>query len=210
MGRSGAIIEHMFAVDPLQPSLFGESEPVPDHGFGSLERIDLDPRSWLDYAPGWLAGDARLYDFLADTVEWEQPEVRMYDKVVRTPRLVGQVAAGSHPVLGEMVRLLSARYQIAMDRLSAGWYRTGADSVAWHGDRIARERPDSIVATVSLGGPRRFLIRPKGGGTSTGFDLGRGDLVVMGGACQRLWEHTIPKTASAPPRIALMFRHAYD
>jgi alkylated DNA repair dioxygenase AlkB len=82
--------------------------------------------------------------------------------------------------------------------------------VAWHGDRIARERPDSIVATVSLGGPRRFLIRPKGGGTSTGFDLGRGDLVVMGGACQRLWEHTIPKTASAPPRIALMFRHAYD
>jgi len=210
LGRSGAIIEHMFAVDPLQPSLFGESEPVPDHGFGSLERIDLDPRSWLDYAPGWLAGDARLYDFLADTVEWEQPEVRMYDKVVRTPRLVGQVAAGSHPVLGEMVRLLSARYQIAMDRLSAGWYRTGADSVAWHGDRIARERPDSIVATVSLGGPRRFLIRPKGGGTSTGFDLGRGDLVVMGGACQRLWEHTIPKTASAPPRIALMFRHAYD
>jgi alkylated DNA repair dioxygenase AlkB len=42
------------------------------------------------------------------------------------------------------------------------------------------------------------------------FDLGGGDLVVMGGACQRLWEHTVPKVASAPPRIALMFRHAYD
>ena len=200
----------MFAVEPLQPSLFGESEPVPDPGFTTLGRTDLDPESWLDFAPGWLAGDARLYDFLADTVEWQQPEVRMYDKTVRTPRLVGQVDARTNPVLEEMTGLLSDCYRIRMDHLSAGWYRTGADSVAWHGDRIARERPRSIVATVSLGGPRRFLIRPKGGGESTGFDLGRGDLVVMGGACQRLWEHTVPKAASAPPRIALMFRHSYD
>jgi alkylated DNA repair dioxygenase AlkB len=200
----------MFAVSPLQPSLFGESEPIPDAGFAGLERLDLDPASWLDYAPGWLAGDARLYDFLADTVKWEQPEVRMYDKMVKTPRLVGHVDPVSHPVLGEMVELLSGHYGITMDRVSVGWYRTGADSVAWHGDRIARELPHSIVATVSLGGPRRFLIRPKGGGESTGFDLGRGDLVVMGGACQRLWEHTVPKVAAAPPRIALMFRHSYD
>jgi len=200
----------MFAIDPLQPSLFGESEPVPDTGFAGMERLDLDPESWLDYAPGWLVGDARLYDFLVETVGWEQPEVRMYEKLVKTPRLIGRVDPGSHPVLVEMVGLLSDRYQTVMDQVSAGWYRTGADSVAWHGDRIARERPRSMVATVSLGGPRRFLIRPKGGGESTGFDLGRGDLVVMGGACQRLWEHTIPKSASAPPRIALMFRHAYD
>jgi alkylated DNA repair dioxygenase AlkB len=82
--------------------------------------------------------------------------------------------------------------------------------VAWHGDRIARERPYSIVATVSLGGSRRFLIRPKGGGQSRAFELGGGDLVVMGGACQRLWEHTIPKVTVAQPRIALMFRHRYD
>ena len=200
----------MFAVSPLQPSLFGESEPIPDAGFPGLERLDLDPASWLDYAPGWLAGDARLYDFLADAVKWEQPEVRMYDKMVKTPRLVGHVDPVSHPVLGEMVGLLSGHYGITMDRVSVGWYRTGADSVAWHGDRIARELPHSIVATVSLGGPRRFLIRTKGGGESTGFDLGRGDLVVMGGACQRLWEHTVPKVAAAPPRIALMFRHSYD
>lgn len=197
-------------MDPLQSSLFGETEPVPDAGFSSLERARLDPESWLDYAPGWLAGDARLYDFLTESVAWEQPEVRMYDKVVKTPRLVGAVDPGSHPVIGDMVGILSDRYEMALDRVSAGWYRTGTDSVAWHGDRIARERPRSIVATVSLGGPRRFLIRPKGGGPSKRFDLGRGDLVVMGGACQRLWEHTIPKSASAPPRIALMFRHAYD
>jgi alkylated DNA repair dioxygenase AlkB len=200
----------MFAVDPLQPSLFGESAPVPDSTFATLERVELDSDSWLDFAPGWLVGDARLYDFLSETVEWQQPEVRMYEKVVMTPRLVGQVDATSHSALELMIELLSDRYRIRMDKASAGWYRTGSDSVAWHGDRIARDLPHSIVATVSLGGPRRFLIRPRGGGDSRPFNLGGGDLVVMGGACQRLWEHTVPKVASAPPRIALMFRHSYD
>jgi alkylated DNA repair dioxygenase AlkB len=200
----------MFVIEPLQVSLFGEGPPLPDAGFAGLTRHDLDAESWLDYAPGWLSGDATLYATLTEAAEWQQPEVRMYEKMVRTPRLVAQVEPATHPVLGEMIEMLSDRYRIRMDRVSAGWYRTGADSVAWHGDRIARELPHSIVATISLGGPRRFLIRPKGGGESTAFDLGGGDLVVMGGACQRLWEHTIPKVASAPPRIALMFRHSYD
>jgi alkylated DNA repair dioxygenase AlkB len=200
----------MFAVEPLQPSLFAESEPVADTGFGTVEHLELDAASWLEYAPGWLAGDARLYDALTRGVQWHQPEVRMYDRMVKTPRLVGNVGPEVDPVIPHLVDILSGRYGIRLDRVSAGWYRTGIDSVAWHGDRIARDLPHSIVATVSLGGPRRFLIRPKGGGRSIGFDLGRGDLVVMGGACQRLWEHTIPKAAAAPPRIALMFRHSYD
>jgi alkylated DNA repair dioxygenase AlkB len=204
------MIERMFAVEPLQQSLFGEGDPTPDDQFSELAHFDLDSQSWLDFAPGWLAGDSTLYDALTHIVPWQQPEVRMFDKMVRTPRLVGAVDPDSHPVLGEMIDLVSDRYRIRMDRVSAGWYRTGSDSVAWHGDRIAREMPHSIVATVSLGGPRRFLIRPKGGGESIAFDLGGGDLVVMGGACQRLWEHTIPKVASAAPRIALMFRHSYD
>jgi alkylated DNA repair dioxygenase AlkB len=200
----------MFAAEPLQPSLFAESEPVADAAFVMLEHIELDAESWMDYAPGWLAGDARLYDVLTRTVQWRQPEVRMYDKMLKTPRLVGQVDPTAHPVIPDLIEVLSDRYGVRLDRVSAGWYRTGVDSVAWHGDRVARNLPQSMVATVSLGGPRRFLIRPKGGGQSTGFDLGRGDLVVMGGACQRLWEHTIPKTAAAPPRIALMFRHSHD
>lgn len=199
----------MFALDPLQPSLFSEREPVPDRELTTLARHQLDPESWLDYAPGWLVGDTRLFDVLVEAVEWEQPMVVMYERKVRTPRLVGPVDPGVHPVIPELIDLLSDRYRIRMDRVSAGWYRDGSDSVAWHGDRIAREGPYAIVATLSLGGPRRFLIRPKGGGESTGFELGGGDLVVMGGACQRLWEHTVPKVASAPPRIALMFRHRY-
>ena len=156
----------MFAMDPLQPSIFAETDPVADRDFATLTRLDLDPESWLDYAPGWLAGDARLYDVLVREVGWTQPEVRIYDKMVKTPRLVGQVDPGMHPVIPDLIDLLSARYEVRLDRVSAGWYRTGVDSVAWHGDRIARDLPHSIVATVSLGGPRRFLIRPRGGGRS--------------------------------------------
>lgn len=200
----------MFASDVLQVSLFGAGDPSPDREFEAMVRHDLDVESWLDYAPGWLRGDAALFDELVDSVAWEQPEVRMYERMVRTPRLVGTVESARHEVVAEMVEILSDRYQMRLDRVSAGWYRTGADSVAWHGDRIARERPRAIVATVSLGGPRRFLIRSREGGDSIKFDLGAGDLVVMGGACQRLWEHTVPKMRVAPPRIALMFRHAYD
>ncbi len=109
-----------------------------------------------------------------------------------------------------MAEALTNRYGVALDQISAGWYRDGRDSVAFHGDRIARERKQAIVATVSLGSPRRFLIRPRSGGAAKAFSLGHGDLVVMGGSCQRTWEHGVPKTASADGRIALMFRHRYD
>jgi len=87
-----------------------------------------------------------------------------------------------------------------------GLYRTGADSVAWHGDTTARDLPEAVVATVSLGEPRRFLLRPRGGGRTIPFSLGRGDLFVMGGACQRTWQHAVPKVARALPRLAVMFR----
>ncbi len=200
----------MFASSPLQVSLFGSGEPAPDRRFATLDRVQLDVESWLDYAPGWLRGDAELFDLMVDGVDWVQPQVRMYERMVKTPRLVGQVDVSIHDVVADIVEILSDRYRKKLDRVTAGWYRAGSDSVAWHGDRIARDRPRSIVATVSLGGPRRFLIRPREGGESIKFDLGAGDLVVMGGASQRLWEHTVPKVASAPPRIALMFRHAYD
>ena len=67
------------------------------------------------------------------------------------------------------------------------------------------------VATLSLGGPRRFLMRPKGGGPSRSFRLGWGDLMVMGGAAQRTWEHCVPKPRGpANPRISVMFRNFVD
>jgi hypothetical protein len=79
--------------------------------------------------------------------------------------------------------------------------------VAWHRDRIAREISDPIVVLVSLGEPRKFLVRPHGGGPSRAFRLGGGDLLVTGGRFQRDWEHAVPKVAKAGPRISIAFRH---
>lgn len=193
-----------------QVSLFGAGEVACDERFSTLRRIDLDAEAWIDYAPMWLSGDEELFSVLVDRVEWTQPVTRIYDREVLTPRLVATVDAAVHPTVPRLVDVLSARYGIRLDRVSAGWYRDGADSVAYHGDRIARDRPTATVATVSLGSPRRFLIRPRGGGSSTSLSLGHGDLVVMGGSCQRTWEHSVPKAKDAGHRIALMFRHAYD
>lgn len=201
----------MFESGGHQTSLFG-SEPVDfDEDFAALERVWLDGEAWIDYCPLWLSGDQRLYEALADGAEWSQPMVRMYDREVLTPRLMAKVEPSIHPVVPRIVETLSERYEVGLDQLSVGWYRDGNDSVAYHGDRIARERPVATVATMSLGSPRRFLIRPKGGGPARSFSLGHGDLVVMGGSCQRTWEHAIPKVgSSAGPRMALMFRHLYD
>jgi alkylated DNA repair dioxygenase AlkB len=203
-------IEHMFASTQNQASLFGLAPVSFDRDYSELTRLDLDQEAWLDYCPMWLSGDETLFSALVDGVEWSQPVVMMYEREVKTPRLVAKVPPSVHEVIPEIIDSLSDRYEILLDQVSAGWYRDGSDSVAYHGDRIARDRPRSIVATISLGAVRRFLIRPKEGGKATGFSLGHGDLVVMGGSCQRTWEHSIPKVAAAAPRIALMFRHRYD
>jgi alkylated DNA repair dioxygenase AlkB len=79
--------------------------------------------------------------------------------------------------------------------------------VAWHGDTIGRGRSqDTMVAIVSLGYPRRLVLRPRGGGESLSVELAHGDLVVMGGSCQRTWEHAVPKVAHAGPRISVQYR----
>lgn len=203
-------IEHMFDHALAQQSLFGTGAVEFDHAFSALQRIDLGEGAWLDYAPMWLSGHQALFDSLVERAAWEQPVVQMYDRQVLTPRLVARFGSDIHEAVPAMVDALSDRYGIQLDQLSAGWYRSGADSVAPHGDRIARDRHHAIVATVSLGGARRFLIKSKSGGPSRSFSLGHGDLVVMGGTCQRTHEHGIPKIRRAEPRIALMFRHRYD
>ena len=108
----------------------------------------------------------------------------MYDRLVDVPRLVAGLSEDGaiHPLLLAIRDILSRHYGVGFTRVSAAYYRSGEDSVAWHGDYVARSLPEAIVATVSLGEPRRFLLRPKGGGgRSIPFALGRGDLFVMGG-----------------------------
>ena len=87
-------------------------------------------------------------------------------------------------------------------------YRDGNDSVSWHGDKIGSScTEDTMVAIVSLGATRVFALRPHGGGKSLRIQHHHGDLLVMGGSCQRTWEHAIPKTTRpVGPRISIQFR----
>ena len=99
--------------------------------------------------------------------------------------------------------LLGALRAKSFVRTTAALYRDGDDSVAFHGDTTARDLLQATVATVSLGAARKFLVKPTEGGKSQAYALGGGDLVVMGGTCQRTWRHAIPKvTADVGPRIA--------
>lgn len=201
----------MFDTMLAQGSLFGTAVVDFDRSFDTVRRVDLGEGAWLDYAPMWLTGHEAVYQRLVEEADWKQPVVQMYDRQVVTPRLVARLDPDIHDVVPAIIDALSDRYGTRLDQVSAGWYRNGADSVAPHGDRVARERPRSIVATISLGGARRFLIKSKSTGVSHAFSLGHGDLVVMGGSCQRTHEHGVPKVSGyVEPRIALMFRHRYD
>jgi alkylated DNA repair dioxygenase AlkB len=196
-----------------QPSLFAQGEPAPDPEFSGLVRHQLDSSAWVDHVVGWLRGPDALFDELLASTPWESTEQELYGKVVVTPRLVARWPAPADfsrlpPVLGQMRDLLINRYQRQFDSVGANLYRDGRDSVAWHGDRIPRHIVDPIVATVSLGHSRRFLMRPRQGTTRLSLTLLSGDLVVMGGTSQRTWLHAVPKVAAAGPRISIAYRHS--
>ncbi len=191
-----------------QLSLFGQEEPRCDQSFASLRHLTFDLGAWVDLAPGWLSGHAQLFDILLEETAWRSEEREMYDRMVDVPRLYAELPPGRspHPVLERMRRALNVHYATDFNRISLALYRDGRDSVAWHGDYVARRLPEAIVATVSVGAPRRFLLRAYGGGRSHAFSIGWGDLIVMGGSCQRTYQHSVPKVAHADPRIAIMFR----
>lgn len=181
-----------------------------------LERTDLAAGAWVDVRRGWLQGADPLLEALLHDVPWHAERRRMYDSVVDVPRLTKFYAADEtlpHPLLAEARERLSDHYEPELGErfATAGLccYRGGRDSVAWHGDRVGRSRDeDTMVAILSLGSPRPLLLRPRdGGATALRLPLGHGDLVVMGGSCQRTWEHAVPKTSKpVGPRISVQFR----
>jgi alkylated DNA repair dioxygenase AlkB len=203
------------AVHAFQPSLF-DGPPVSfDAGFEGLERIFLDEISWVDHVRGWVRGSDALFEQILRSRRWGQRSRRMYERRVLEPRLTApwSLASGvplDPPVLEELRRCLSCRYGVSFDSAGFNLYRDGHDSVAWHGDRIEKEIKEPIVPLVSLGEPRKFLLRPRGRGHSRAFLLGRGDLLVTGGATQRRWDHSVPKVAYAGPRISVAFRYGLD
>ncbi|MET9336464.1 alpha-ketoglutarate-dependent dioxygenase AlkB [Nonomuraea sp. NPDC003727] len=194
--------------------LFAAEGPGP---LGStVRRVDLGHGAWIDLRPGWIGGADALLDRLITGVRWRAERRHMYDRVVDVPRLLAFYEEGQElpdPVLDEARAALDAHYgaELGEPFATAGlcFYRDGRDSVAWHGDTIGRgSTEDTMVAIVSVGAPRALMLRPRGGGGATvRHELGHGDLLVMGGSCQRTWEHAIPKTARpVGPRVSIQFR----
>jgi alkylated DNA repair dioxygenase AlkB len=195
-----------------QTSLFADD--TTDSVALSPERRLLTRGAWVDVQRSWLPDPDAVFSALVEEVPWRAERREMYDSVVAVPRLVHTYLADAplpHPALVEARTALSRHYlpELGEPFVTAGccFYRDGRDSVAWHGDTIGRGRTaDTMVAIVSVGDPRRLLLRPRGGGASIALTMGHGDLVVMGGSCQRTWEHAVPKVAHAGPRISVQFR----
>jgi alkylated DNA repair dioxygenase AlkB len=211
---SGLSIEHMNGV--LQGSLLDLVASPGPGPLDQLQRTELANRAWIDVLPGWLAGADELFGRLLADVPWRAERRRMYERIVDVPRLLCFYAEGEDlpdPLLIEARDALTAHYAAELGEpfMTAGLclYRDGRDSVAWHGDTIGRgSTQDTMVAILSLGTPRPLLLRPAGaGGAALRHDLGHGDLLVMGGSCQRTWQHAIPKSARPTgPRISVQFR----
>jgi len=182
---------------------------------GAVTRHQLSAGAWVDHLPGWVSGSDEVLEVLLGDIGWREDRRQMYEREVAVPRLLRWYSGTErlpHPLLTEAREALNRHYEPELGEtfVSAGMclYRDGRDSVAWHGDRIGRGRSsDTMVAIVSFGSPRPLMLRPVGGGESLRFPLGHGDLVVMGGSCQRTWEHCIPKTAKpVGPRVSVQFR----
>lgn len=201
----------------FQASLFDIDKGFELADLSAMTRTTLAHGAWLDVLPGWATGADELFERLVRVVPWRAERRPMYDRVVAVPRLLSFYGDGDplpDPALDKAMRALDARYrpELGEPLCTTGLclYRDGADSVAWHGDMSGRRVRQTIVAILSLGNPRAFFLRPtRGGGPTLRYLVGHGDLIVMGGTCQRTWQHAVPKTTKATgPRISVQFRPA--
>src|SRR5829696_2255889 len=199
----------------FQSSLFADAAIAPTAL--DPERRLLSRGAWVDVQRNWLPDPDEVFATLVERVPWRAERREMYDSVVDVPRLVHTYLADDplpHRALAQARTDLNDHYlpELGEPFVTAGccYYRDGRDSVAWHGDTVGRgATDDTMVAIASVGDPRRLALRPRDRGDGSGslsFEMGHGDLLVMGGSCQRTWEHAVPKVASAGPRISIQFR----
>ncbi len=202
--------------------------PAPGPGGGPaldpaavFERLWLDGTSWVDIARGWLNGADQVFDALREGVAWQTSRLFRYDHWVEERRMGSLWRPGlphPHPPQAEATRALRRRYNAPFDTFGLILYRDGQDGQAFHRDTDMRWLDDTVVAILTTGARRPWLLRPRGSkyedwaGKGTRHDLapGPGDLIVMGGRCQADWEHSVayqPGRALAP-RISIQWRHA--
>jgi alkylated DNA repair dioxygenase AlkB len=185
------IEQALFSLGTAQYFDVGRTGGLPvavDRAFSTLERIQLDDTSWVERVPGWLRGDEDLMQLLMDEASWEQRSRWMYTRMVEEPRLTAEhpvIADAPQPVLHYLADALAAHYEQPFSRLWMNWYRDNNDGTGWHADRPANNQVEAIIPVLSLGATRRFSIRPAAGGPSRTIVAHGGDLVVMGGRCQK-------------------------
>ena len=179
----------------------------------------------LRYAEAFLSpaeADASLAALLSD-VPWKQSEIRLYGRTVREPRLgcwMGDPGAVYRysgtvfrpepwiaPVLG-LKHAVEAATGHAFNSVLLNLYRDGRDAMGWHSDDEPELGPAPVIASVSLGGVRRFLLRERrAGARSSGIALAHGSLLVMAGDLQQRYRHSVPRTAKpVAARVNLTFR----
>jgi alkylated DNA repair dioxygenase AlkB len=186
-----------------------------------VERLALDDGAWVDIGRGWLATDeaGALFESLKDGVPWQTGRLFRYDHQVEENRLGSYWRPGlplPDPTLADVHRALQRRYRVLFDGFGIMQYRDGRDGQAFHRDTDMRWLDETVIAIVSLGARRPWLLRPRrsrfdhnpGRGATHDLAPGPGDLIVMGGRCQADWEHSVPylRREPVPPRISLQWR----
>jgi alkylated DNA repair dioxygenase AlkB len=188
------------------------------------KRRDLPHGAWIDHYEAWLAPDEAgdALESLRNALAWETREIVLFGRRILQPRLVAW--AGDVPyrysgqtleprVAPEILQRLTERVVAAtgtpFNHVLANRYRDGTDSMGLHADAEPELGPDPVVATLSLGFARRFVIVPRRGkDPRITYSLGAGSLLVMGGTCQTHYRHGIPKAEGfVGERISLTFRH---
>jgi alkylated DNA repair dioxygenase AlkB len=191
-----------------------------------VERIELFGGAWVELQRCWLAPSeaTELADALVRQLPWEQRHIVLFGKRILQPRLIAWAGELPYRYSGqtleprpwpESVQALLARVnasaQASFNHVLINRYRDGRDSMGYHADAEPELGPDPVVATLSLGATRRFLLRRHAKGTGEAplaLALEQGSLLIMGGTCQRHYRHAIPRDTSEPvtPRISLTFR----
>jgi hypothetical protein len=186
------------------------------------ERIDLGGGSWVDLARGWLLQPGAVCEHLLATVPWATSQLFRYDHAVEENRVASWWSRGRgmplpHPALAEATRVLQHRYSVSFDGFALLQYRSGADGQAFHRDTDMRYLDDTLIAVLSLGATRPWLLRPRaarhsladGKGATHDLAPASGDLLVMGGRCQADWEHSVPylgRQSTVGPRLSIQWR----
>ena len=182
------------------------------------------PGAQLRYAPDWLPAERadELLATLRDAVPWETHRIRLFGRWVDSPRLscwMGDAEAAytysgarfePHPwpaTLRELRRRLADELGCEFNSVLANRYRDGRDCMGWHSDNEASLGPEPVIASVSLGASRRFVLKHRQAAPKLELSLSHGSLLLMGGETQANYRHALPRTAKpVGERINLTFR----